>query len=120
MGQVVTLNLPESVAARASQVASETHRQIEDVLIEWLDRATFEPPVETLSDTQVLALCDLEMSELEQLELAELLDDQREGQLTDIKRERLEVLMETYRHGIVRKAQALRVAVTRGLRPPLG
>lgn len=115
----MTLNLPKDVAERASQVASQTHRNIEDVLIEWLDRATVEPPVETLSDAEVLALCDLELSEPDQLELADLLDDQREGQLTDIKRGRLEALMETYRHGLVRKAQAIRVAVTRGLRPPL-
>jgi hypothetical protein len=36
-----------------------------------------------------------------------------------MQRQRLDELMQVYRHGWVRKAQALQVAVQRGLRPPL-
>jgi hypothetical protein len=39
--------------------------------------------------------------------------------LADDERGRLDALMQTYRHGMVRKAQALKVAVARGLQPPL-
>lgn len=83
MVQVVTLNLPEEVAACSSQIALETHRRLEDVLVEWLDRATIEPPIETLSDAEVIALCDLQLSETHQSELDDLLYDQREGQLAE-------------------------------------
>ncbi|MBI4670209.1 MAG: hypothetical protein HY741_00895 [Chloroflexi bacterium] len=120
MGEVVTLNLPEVVAARARTVAAQRHRRIEDVLLEWLEREAVEPPVETLSDADVLALCDSQLTALQQSELDDLLFDQREGQLTEPSRKRLEELMEIYRRGLLRKAQALRVAVRRGLRPPLG
>lgn len=119
MSQVVTLNLPEHVATRAVQVATQTQRRVEDVLIEWLNREAVEPPVETLSDAEVLALSNSFLPEAQQVELDNLLYDQREGHLTAKTRERLDELMEIYRHGLVRKAQALRVAVRRGLRPPL-
>lgn len=119
MGEVVTLNLPEVVATRARQVASQTHRSIEDILVEWLTYAPNEPPVETLSDAAVLALCDSQLTEVQQSELDDLLNDQREGELTDVTHKRLDELMDVYRRGIVRKAQALQVAVRRGLRPPL-
>ncbi len=61
MSEIVTLELPEALAVRAKEVAARTHRRLEDVLVEWLDRATTEPPVESLPDDQVLALCDLGM-----------------------------------------------------------
>lgn len=119
MGQTITLDLPADVAQRAAAVAQQTHRQVEDVLLEWLGRAATDVPVESLPDDQVLTLCDLEMSRSEQDELSALLDRQREGTLDDAARRRLDTLMATYRRGMVQKAQALHVAVERGLRPPL-
>ena len=119
MGQTITLDLPADVAQRAAAVAQQTHRQVEDVLLEWLGRAATDVPVESLPDDQVLTLCDLEMSRIEQDELSALLDRQREGTLDDAARRRLDTLMATYRRGMVQKAQALHVAVERGLRPPL-
>ena len=119
MGQTITLDLPADVAQRAAAVAQQTHRQVEDVLLEWLGRSATDVPIESLPDDQVLTLCDLEMSRSEQDELSALLDRQREGTLDDAARRRLDTLMATYRRGMVQKAQALHVAVERGLRPPL-
>jgi hypothetical protein len=119
MGETVTLALPDVVAERARSVAAWTNRRVEDVLIEWLDRAAAEPPVESLPDEQVLALRDLQMSDAQQDELRDLLARQREGQLGSAERQHLDVLMGAYRHGMVRKARALQVAVERGLQPPL-
>jgi hypothetical protein len=119
MGQTITLDLPHDVAQRAAAVARQTHRQVEDVLLEWLGRAAEDAPVESLPDDQVLALCDREMSQREQNELGTLLARQREGTLDDAARRRLDELMASYRRGMVQKAQALKVAVERGLRPPL-
>lgn len=87
---------------------------------EWLNRFVQDLPVETLSDEEILALCDSQMEEDEQILLNELLSAQREGELTQTQRETLDELMSHYRHGLVRKAEALKIAVARGLRQPLG
>jgi len=89
------------------------------VLTEWLDWAVVEPPVESLPDDKILALCDLQMDPAEQMELSRLLSENREGTLDSWGRAQLDKLMQAYRHGLVRKAQALKVAVQRKLRPPL-
>jgi hypothetical protein len=119
MSELVTLELPEPLVESARAVAVRTHRQVEDVLVAWLDRAASEVPLALLPDEQVLALRDLEMDAGEQGELSDLLARQREGQLTGDKRTRLDVLLTAYRRGMMRKAEALKVAVERGLQPPL-
>jgi hypothetical protein len=119
MSEKVTVELPEELARRAHAVAAQTRRPVEEVLVEWLNRAASEPSVETLSDEEILALCNAELEEDLQEELSDLLDCQREGALPPLESERLTELMALYRHGLVRKARAIRVAVTRGLRPRL-
>jgi hypothetical protein len=119
MSETVTLEIPDGLAQNARDIAAQTHRRVEDVLIEWLARAATNLPVEQLPDAQALALRDMEMDDAQQAELSELLARQREGVLTESERAQLDNLMRIYRHGIVRKAQALKVAVDRGLQPPL-
>lgn len=119
MGQTVSLDLPPDLAQRAAAVAQQTHRRVEDVLLEWLGRAASDVPIESLPDEQVLALADREMSQSEQRELSALLARQREGTQDQVTRHRLDELMASYRRGMVEKARALKVAVERGLRPPL-
>jgi hypothetical protein len=119
VNEIVTLELPESLVESARAVAARTSRPVEDVLVEWLDRAAADLPVDLLSDEQVLALRDLQMSEAQQEELSMLLVGQREDRLTAQQRLRLDELLTSYRRGMVRKAQALKVAVERGLQPPL-
>lgn len=120
MSETVTLELPEELARRARAVAAQTSRRFEDVLVEWMCRAGVEPPVEALPDHEVLELCDSQMPPDQQEELSDLLEGNREGTLKDSERVRLEELMQVYRRGLIRKAQALQVAVSRGLRPRLG
>ncbi len=119
MSETVTLEIPEKVARRAREIAAHTQRRFEDVLVEWMDRVVDEPPVESLPNDQILALCDMQMSQEQQRELGDLLARNREGLLDDAGRAQLDGLMGIYRRGIVRKAQALKVAVERRLRPPL-
>lgn len=71
------------------------------MLLEWLDRAANDLQIEAFPDDQVLALRDL-------------LAWQREGTLTDAERARLDELLALYRRGMVRKSQALKVAVDSG------
>jgi hypothetical protein len=62
----------------------------------------------------------MQMSEEQQEELDDLLDSQQEATLTKVQQARLDTVMQVYRRGLVRKAQAIKVAVDRGLMPPLG
>jgi hypothetical protein len=120
VAQLITLEIPESLAQKVRDFAQLTDRPIEAVVLEWLDLASVDLAVESLSDQQVSALCDSEMSSEQQLRLSELLEKNRENTLTQSQREELDQLMQVYRRGLLRKAQALKVAVDRGLRPALG
>ena len=76
-------------------------------------------PIELLSDTQVLALSEAQLASDVQAELSELLALNREGELSTSQRSRFDSLMQLYRQQLVRKAQAIKEAVNRRLRPSL-
>lgn len=121
MAEQVILNLPDRLAKQVHEVAASTQRELEDVLIEWLDRGSVaEITMVALSDEQLLNLCDLQMSEPEQTQMSLLLGKQRESELQLGELEQLDGLLRVYRRGMVRKAEALKVAVDRGLRARLG
>ena len=81
MSEKVTVELPAALAQRAHAVAAQTARPVEAVLLEWLDRGGAEPPVESLPDEELLALCDAQLDEGLQDELSDLLERHREGPL---------------------------------------
>jgi len=89
------------------------------VLSDWLDYAASELPVDMLPDEEVLALTELQLTPEQQATLNALLIKNREDMLEVEERRRLDEMMRIYEHGLLRKAQALRVAVQRGLRQPL-
>ncbi len=119
MSEQITLQVPERVVQSASYVAAQSQRRVEDVLSDWLEQAAMELPVDTLPDKDVLALTKLQLLPEEQTTLSDLLERNREGTLDTTGKRRLDEMMRVYEHGLLRKAQALRVAVQRGLRPPL-
>ncbi len=119
MAEIITLELPEPLARQAKEIAALTHRRLEDVLIEWIDRAITDLPIESLPDAQVLDLCDNQLPQEQQITLSDLLARNQEGQLSEPDRQQLDKLMQIYRSGLVRKARALQVAVSRGLRNSL-
>jgi len=71
------------------------------------------------SNEEVLAATQTEMPPAEDERLSLLLDRQQAGTLTDAERAELTGLMHLYQDLLLRKAQALRLAVQRGLRRPL-
>jgi hypothetical protein len=119
MSEIVTLELPDHVVCSARAVAERTHRRVEEVLVDWLDQAGAEVPVNCLSDEEILSLCNGQLTGQDQEELSCLLARNREGRLEDTDHAKLDALMQMYRRGLVRKAQAWKVAVTRGLRAML-
>lgn len=119
MTETVTLELPEALAQQAKQIATLTHKRLEEILVEWIDYAISELPIESLSDNQILALCDLQMEAAQQEIFSSLLAQNQEGELNKESVSQLEGLMQVYRRGLIHKARALKVAVERGLRPAL-
>jgi len=115
MAEIITLELPEPLVQRVREIAALTHRRLEDVLVEWIDRAATDLPIENLPDDQVLALCDSQMTAEQQTLLSDLLARNQEGQLGSTETQQLDELMHIYRKGLIRKAHALQVAVNRGL-----
>jgi hypothetical protein len=110
MSEIVTLEISEEAVQLARDIAARTGRNVAAILSEWIDRSVAEVPIETLSDEQVLALSDQQMNEQDQTNLSQLLADQREGRLDKQGKAYLEKHMQTYRRGLVRKAQALNIA----------
>jgi hypothetical protein len=127
MSTQITLTLPDETYRRAVHLARLTGRDIADVLADTLDislqplgaeLATGKPVVE-LSDSEILAAADSQMEPAQDRRFSELLDKQQAGKLTNDERPELLALMQVYQEGLLRKAQALNVAVQRGLRKPL-
>lgn len=116
----ITIDVPEQVERDARAVAARTQRRVEDVLQEWLRKYVAQIPIESLPDERILELSEMELSASQQEELSNLLARNRENQLSIRERKRLDELMVIYRQGMIRKAEALKVAVQRGLRPPFG
>jgi hypothetical protein len=80
---------------------------------------TLTPPADEWSDEEVLAAAAATMSPVEDRKLGQLLDRQCAGTLTPDDRDALRDLMQVYQEGLLHKAQGLREAVRRGLRPNL-
>jgi len=115
MKRQVTLNVSDNILSVAAEIASRSHRQMEDVLEEWLDRYAYDLPLETLSDEEVLRQSRFEMNLIQKQELRNLLYAHRVRQLAVEESTRLDTLLKIYRKGTVRRARALDIALARGL-----
>jgi hypothetical protein len=126
MSSQVTITLPDEVYRSAMRLAQLARREVEDVLTDALtlslpslhQDSDVVPPIETLSDADILALTTSELQPAQDRWLAALLEGQA-GSLTNTERGELLTLMQAYQKGLLRKAQALQEAVRRGLREPL-
>jgi hypothetical protein len=74
--------------------------------------------IEHLSDQQILELCDRMMTDAEQTAMSEFLEQNSEGLLTEPGQRQPDALMQIYQTGMLQKAEAWKVAVDRGLKPP--
>jgi hypothetical protein len=53
MPELVTLEIPTTSVQQAKEIAQLTDRPLEAVLLEWIDRASVDLPIETMLDEQV-------------------------------------------------------------------
>ncbi len=119
MSESIDLELPEPLAKKVKEITALNRQGIEEILIKWSDRTINEIPIEALPDEQVLALCNLQMGGQQQRVFSDLQARNSEGLLNAQEVKKLNELMQVYRHGSVRKAKAMQVAVMRGLIPAL-
>jgi len=126
-GIQVTLTLPDQLWERAALFAQRSGRDVADLLAETIELSLDplvgspqERPLDTWSDSEVLASIEAELPAAEDRRLSELLDRQQAATLTADDRTELQLQMHMYQEGLLRKAQAVREAVRRGLRESPG
>jgi len=123
----VTLMLPDELYERAERWATITRQDLSEALTDVLAivlrpmhaAPKLEKPISSLSDQEVLALSKVQMEPAQGRRFGELLEKQREGELTDDERPELLALMQAYEQLWIRQSEALAEAVRRGLREPL-
>jgi len=123
----VTLTLPEELYEYARRWATITQRDLPEMLTDALTivltpvytTPRLERPVSSLSDEDVLALSKAQMRPAQGRRLSELLEKQREGELTGSERPELLAPMQVYNQLWIRQSETLAEAVRRGLRGPL-
>jgi len=127
MATRVVVTLQDDVYRRVERLAQLTSRDVADLLAETITLLL--PPLDvsaesvqavtSLSDEEVVELTELQMLPEQDRRLSTLLQKQQERTLSAPEQAELVLLMQVYQEGLVRKAQALREAVRRGLRVPL-
>jgi hypothetical protein len=127
MSTQVVVTLPDDLYHRAERLAQLTSREVAEVLADTIalsltsvsSQPTSVTPVTELTDEEVLSQAEIQMAPGQDRRLSTLLHRQQAGKLSDMERSELLALMQVYLDRLLRKAQALREAVRRGLREPL-
>ena len=117
----VTINLPDKIFANVSSVASKSHRRIDEVIVEKIERE-FAVDAEDLanqiafcSDKEILELTELQIPPKQDHRLSNLLQKQGAQDLTANEQKELWNLMELNRLTTLKKAFALREISRRDL-----
>lgn len=117
----VTINLPEHIFANVSNLASKTHRRVDEVIAEKIERdfsfdiEVLEKQIAVCSDSEVLEISNLQMPEKQDKRLSFLLQKQGEKVLSNLEQKELWSLMELNRFATLKKSFALREVTRRGL-----
>jgi hypothetical protein len=127
MATRVVVTLQDDVYRRVEHLARLTNRDVADLLADTIMISLAPLDVSSGSSRDVASLADEEVQELAAFQmlpaqdrrLSALLQKQQAQDLSVHEHAELLTLMQEYQEGLVRKAQALREAVRRGLRPPL-
>jgi hypothetical protein len=125
MSTQLTLDLPENLVARARTIALRAGQSVNDLLAESIELSlkpwgsVVEGDIHRCGDEEVLNACGLELSVEDDRRLTELLQRQQAQTLAVSEQAELASLIQVYQEGLVRKAEALREAVRRGLRQPV-
>ncbi len=121
MTNQVLVSISDEAYEQFRWFAHWTNRDIADVVADSINypapklNPQVYPPVEQLSDTDVLALAESQMMPEAGERLSELSYKQQAEPMSAEEHAELMALLEIYQIGLVRKSQGLREAVQRGL-----
>ena len=119
MNQEITLQISDRIIQQATIAASKSRHRVEEVLSDWLEDVFEEKFTDKMSDEEVLKLTKIQISPADQERLSELLFKNREIGLDENEQRELDLMIEISERNMVKKSEALRVAVERGLIEPL-
>jgi phage-related baseplate assembly protein len=125
MSTQLTLDIPENLVSRAQAIALRAGQSVNDLLAESIELSLKpwgtvpEGDIHQCGNEDVLKACDLELSTEDDRRLTDLLQRQQAQTLAVSEQAELASLMQVYQEGLIRKAEALREAVRRGLRGPV-
>ena len=117
----ISVKLPNNLYQDVSALAQAKKKSVAEIIKNAVRKAvnedaeTLERPLADCSDSEVLALANMKMSEAENKRMSELLAMQGEETITPLARNELDALMRVYQVGNLRKAQGIYEAVRRGL-----
>lgn len=117
----VTISLPEKVFANVKNAASRTHRRIDEIIVEKIEREfsidveTLEKQIAVCSDKEIIEFSNIKMPEKQDKRLSFLLEKQGETDLTQTEQKELWKLIDLNRLAALKKAFALREIERRGL-----
>ena len=119
MNQEITLKISDRIIQQATLAASQKKYRLEEVLSDWLESLFQEKFADKMSDEEILALTKIQISPAEQERLSELLFKNREIGLNKKEQRELDLMIEISERNMLKKSEALRIAVERGLIKPL-
>jgi molybdopterin-guanine dinucleotide biosynthesis protein A len=117
----VTISLPEQIFANLSSVASKSHRRIDEIIVEKIERdfsidtEDLERQITFCSDKELLELAEIKMLTKQDSRLSNLLQKQNERHLTSSEQTEMWKLVDINRLTTLKKAFALREISHRGL-----
>ena len=119
MNQEITLQISDRIIQQATIAAAKKKHRIEEVLADWLESLFQEKFADKMSDEEILALTKMQISPAEQERLSELLFKNREVGLKKKEQRELDLMIEISERNMLKKSEAFRIAVERGLVKPL-
>lgn len=119
MNQEVTLRVSDKIIKQAALFAVQKKQRMEEVLSDWLEDVFQDKFADKMSDSEILALTKIKISPEDQERLSELLYKNREIGLSDDEQVELDLMIEMTERNMLKKSEALRIAVERGLIEPL-
>jgi hypothetical protein len=123
----ITINLPDEVYHRAERFAKLANRDLTSIITDTVLSALPPighhietlPPIDDLSDTELVAIANSRMQPEQDARMSVLLAKQRENELVVGESDELQALMQSYQEGWLRQTAALTQAIKRGLMEPM-
>jgi hypothetical protein len=122
----ITVDLPERLYQHLQNLAEMSDRSVNEIIDSIMSLSLLplhipetDVPIEELSDDIILQLAESRMNPVQSELMSDLLNKQQAAELSQTEKDLLSMLVYIYEQGSLLKAQALRVAVQRGLREPL-